>query len=86
MSNSISNIRPLDYSAEEKRDWTPEMHAHHKRLMANAVFGEDHKVDSKGRPIQQGIGSAGNMTPQARAALAKHEAEQAQLKKDAGIK
>lgn len=36
-----------------------------KRIAQNDVFGVDHKKDNKGEPIEQGNGSASNMTQQA---------------------
>lgn len=39
-------------------DW---LERHYAAVQAN-VFGHDHRVDSQGRPIEQGLGSAGNQT------------------------
>ena len=49
------------------------------------TFGADHKVDGKGRPIEQGIGAPGHETPSSRAALEKAEGEKALLRSKAGI-
>ena len=37
----------------------------HLEEVRKNVFGHDHKVDKNGHPIEQGIGSAGNMTQNA---------------------
>lgn len=44
------------------------------RKVAQNVFGEDHAVDSRGRPIEQGIGSKGRETINHFAALKRSEA------------
>lgn len=81
----MSNIQALNYSEAEKADWTPQDHAHHKRLLEEQTFGAGFKRDAKGSPIEQGIGSPSNMTGQAKAALEKHKLEQAALKAKAGL-
>jgi hypothetical protein len=40
----------------------PDFLDRHKEAVRRNVFGHDHRVDKNGRPIEQGIGSPGNMT------------------------
>jgi hypothetical protein len=52
--------------------------SHEQALEAEAesVFGVGYKRDKNGKPIETGIGSAAQPTPQHRAALAKSEGRQ----------
>lgn len=65
--------RPMavNLSAEEREEmrldeqngrYPPGTTQDYEERLAKAVFGHDHKKDSKGRPIEQGIGSPGHET------------------------
>lgn len=40
-----------------------------KRIMADRVFGVGHSHDEEGKPVEQGLGSPANPTPQHKEAL-----------------
>jgi hypothetical protein len=61
----------------------------HKEAVRRNVFGHDHRVDKNGRPIEQGIGSPGNMTRNAIDAYkkyAKYESDYTKEKYDETVK
>jgi hypothetical protein len=49
-----------------------QMIADAKRKVRDDVFGVGHRVDKLGKPIEQGLGSRGNMTATSVAAYEKH--------------
>jgi hypothetical protein len=74
-------------SAAQIASMSPEDRALYQEMERRYVFGVDYKTDPvTGHPIEQGIGSPGNMTPQARAALGQHADRLEQLKAQAGVR
>ncbi len=63
----------------------PDVRKAYEMAAARYTFGNDVQFDAKGKPIENGIGSPGNMTAQAREALAKAGATKDDLKAKAGI-
>jgi hypothetical protein len=60
---------------EELEEMTPEERKLHFEAEARNVFGHDYKRDSKGRPIEQGLGSPSQPTRQSMAALRQAEGD-----------
>lgn len=51
----------------------------HYKAVEDNVFGHDHRKDRKGEPIEQGLGSEGNMTRNAIEAYIKNQTERRQV-------
>jgi hypothetical protein len=62
--------------ADELAELTPEEKRIHFENEAKNVFGHDYKRDKHGRPIEQGIGSAQQVTEAHLQALAKAEGQE----------
>jgi hypothetical protein len=61
---------------DEWDELTPAEKKQHLEDEAKNVFGHDHKKDRHGKPIEQGIGSPGNLSEQHFAALARAESQE----------
>jgi hypothetical protein len=68
MSDSYSNNTPLNVSDFMERGLSEKDAQHRVNQM---VFGHDYKTDADGNPIEQGNGSAQQLTPQHKAAVVK---------------
>jgi hypothetical protein len=60
-------------TAEELSEMSPAQKAERLRAMEANVFGADCKRDKNGKPMEQGIGSPGNINDNHLAALAKEK-------------
>jgi hypothetical protein len=76
---------PLCPTAEELASMTPQEIAERKRAMEENVFGANCPRDRHGKPIEQGIGSASQVTSHHLAALAREKAQRDQEKAMAKI-
>ncbi len=68
----LHKVESLDQLPREVRK---QIKAEAKRIAHNDVFGVGHQVDKQGKPIEQGVGSNGNMTQQAIDAYVKNQTE-----------
>jgi|SRR5579863_1349765 len=57
------------------KDVRKEIKAEAKRIAQNEVFGVGHKLDKDGNPVEQGLGTRGNMTQQCIDAYIKNQTE-----------
>jgi hypothetical protein len=78
-------IMAINYPESEKESWTEADHAYHKKICEEQIYGAGFKRDKSGKPIEQGIGSSGNMTPNAIEALKRSGALTGELKAKLGL-
>ncbi len=69
---SQRQVASLDMLPKEVRR---EIRKEAKRIATRDVFGEGHKTDKEGKPIEQGLGAAGNVTAQHIEAYVKNQTE-----------
>jgi hypothetical protein len=87
--NSLSDWRPGEQwrpqGPEQVNTMDPAAREAYEEAARRYIFGQNYRRDAQGRPLEDGIGSPNNMTFQAKAARAKAEGRDADLRRKAGL-